>query len=167
MQRAGVLVTLSLLAACGAGVAEQKPVVGPPPADPRAARVYLDGVKLIAANDAASDTRAIAAFEQALGIDPKLWEAHYNLGVLYRRRGELRKALPHLQSAHALDPAAGEPLIALAETQHALGERDTAADLLEEYVQGHPEANQVRIALTSLLREQGEYDQALASAREA
>jgi tetratricopeptide (TPR) repeat protein len=163
----GVLAIAWLLGACAASIVEPKAPVGPPPADPRAARVYLDGVKLIAANDAASEQRAIAAFEEALRIDPKLWEAHYNLGVLYRRRGEIRKALPHLQAAHALDPAAGEPLIALAEAQHALGDHDTAAKLLNEYLQGHAESNQVRIALTALLREQGEYDQALSSAREA
>jgi tetratricopeptide (TPR) repeat protein len=158
---------LVVLAACGGSVVEQKVVTGPPAADPRAAQLYLDGVKLMAANDPTSQEHAIAAFEGALRIDPKLWEAHYNLGVLYRRRGETRKALPHLQAAHDLDPAAGEPLIALAEAQHALGAGDDAAELLSEYVQKHPEANDVRVALTSVLRERGKFDDALTSAREA
>lgn len=165
-RRAGVLV-LWLLAACGGGTAEVKPVQTAKPADPQAARMYLDALKLMAAKDDASHDRAVAGFEQALTLDPQLWEAHYNLGVLYRRRGELRKALPHFKAAHAAAPAAGEALIALAETEHALGERDEAADLLSQYIHDHPEANEVRTALTAVLREQGHFDDALARAREA
>lgn len=134
-------------------------------ADPRAARLYLEAVKLM--NTQGQDDKAIASFQQALTIDGELWEAHYNLGVLLRRRGELRQALPHFKRAHELDRAAGEPLIALAETQHALGERDEAADLLSEYMTDHPDADLVRLALTAVLRERGAYDDALASARKA
>lgn len=156
------------LAACGGGAAVVKPTAQPvKAADPEAARTYLDAVKLLSSKDPGAEQRALEGFERALQKDPQLWEAHYNAGVLLRRRGELRQALPHLQAAHKAAPAEGEPLIALAEVQHALGEREEAADLLAEYVHEHPEANAVRIALTAVLREQGEYDKALTRAREA
>jgi tetratricopeptide (TPR) repeat protein len=156
---------LLLLAACGGAATQLPPVSAARPADPRAARIYLEGVEAMGKPD--GEPRAIAAFEQALAIDPKLWEAQYNLGVLHRRRGELRKALPHLQAAHELESSAGEPLIALAEAQHALGDKDEAAELLQQYVRAYPDANDVRIALVSVLRERGAYDEALERAREA
>jgi tetratricopeptide (TPR) repeat protein len=166
MSRIAVLVLASVLLACSGAAVVRKPVEAAKVADPRAARLYLDAVELMAAAGAENQARAIAGFEAALRADPGLWEAHYNLGVLLRRRGELRPALPHLQRAHELQPAAGEPLIALAEAQYALGQREDAADLLSEYIHDHPEANQVRVALTAVLRERGAYDAALASARQ-
>lgn len=171
MIRAGLRVRLLVcvvplaLAACGGSVAEKKNDTTLAPADPRAARVYLDGVKQMA-HGKAGETRAAQSFEEALRIDPKLWEAHYNLGVLYRRRGETRKALPHFQRAHDMQRAAREPLTALAEARHELGERDAASELLAQYVKAHPEALEVRLALTSVLREGGHFDAALEAARE-
>jgi tetratricopeptide (TPR) repeat protein len=158
------------VAACGGAEVARRAEPTVKAADPRAAQMYMDAVQALGRakpGDKAAEDAAIASFEQAITIDPTLWEAHYNLGVLLRRRGELRKALPHLQRAHELDRGAGEPLIALAEVQHALGDRDEAAELLTEYMNDHPEANQVRIALTAILRERGAYDQALDSARKA
>lgn len=161
----GALLACSV--ACGGATVQEKPTTAAKPADPRAARIYLEGVDALAKATTEHEERAISAFEQALQIDPTLWEAHYNLGVVYRRRGDVRKALPHLEAAHELEASAGEPLIALAEAQHALGDRERASELLEQYVRAHPDAIDVRIALTSVLREQGDYDAALARAREA
>jgi len=161
------LLTLGALAACGGEVAERRAAPTVKAADPRAANLYLDAVRTLSANDPKREERAEQGFEQALTVDPDLWEAHYNLGVLLRRRGELRKALPHLERAHELAAAADEPLIALAEVQHALGDRDEAAELLTQYMEEHPEAQQVRLALTAVLRERGAYDSALVSARKA
>ena len=166
MRRLAAVLVLGLAACGGSGVVAVKPSVQPAKAaDPEAARLYLDAVRQLSVKG--GEDKALAGFEAALQKDPKLWEAQYNAGVLLRRRGELRAALPHLTAAHDLAPAEGEPLIALAELQHALGEREEASDLLAEYVQEHPEANAVRIALTAVLREQGEFDKALTRAREA
>jgi tetratricopeptide (TPR) repeat protein len=172
-RRARCIYTLScwlglvFFAACGGGIVAGKPVESAPAADPRAAGLYLDAVTLMASEDADTRARAERGFETALQADPQLWEAHYNWGLLLRRRGELRSAQEHLQRAHALAEAAGEPLLALAEVERALGQRDHAAELLELYVQEHPEAIAVRVALTAVQRELGAYDAALASARAA
>jgi tetratricopeptide (TPR) repeat protein len=158
---------LSLCLGCAAhgGDAVLKPTIEPvKAADPEAARVYRDAVKALQAR---KPDDALRGFERALELDPQLWEAHYNAGVLLRARGELKKALPHLTAARKQQPGAGEPLLALAELQHALGEREEAADLLSEYLQDHADANSVRVALTAVLREQKKYDKALSQAREA
>jgi tetratricopeptide (TPR) repeat protein len=145
-----------------------KPAVEPiKAADPQATRVYRDAVKAMQSGKHEDHERALRDFERALSLDPELWEAHYNVGVLLRLRGELKKALPHLSAAHKQAPAVGEPLLALAELRHALGEREEAADLLSEYLQNHADANSVRVALTAVLREQTHYDRALGQAREA
>ncbi|MET0387348.1 MAG: tetratricopeptide repeat protein, partial [Polyangiales bacterium] len=161
------LAVVWVVAACGGGAAVQRPVAVAPAADPRAAALYLEAVQQMAAADAESQARAVTGFEAALRADPALWEAQYNLGVLLWRRGELKKALPHLERAHELADGEREPLVALAEAQHALGRRAEAARLLAEYVEAHPDAVDVRIALAAVLRERGAYDEALASVRQA
>ena len=113
------------------------------------------------------DVRAEALLKEALAIDGYLWEAHYNLGVLYRRRGELRKALEELQAAHDTQPGAAEPLLALAETHHALAQPAAAAELLEPYMKGDAPDPVMRVAVTALLREQGKHAEALEQARGA
>lgn len=135
--------------------------------DPEATRAYRSAVRAMKTGKPADQERAERELERALTLDPELWEAHHNLGVLLRLRGELKKSLPHLLAAHKQAPGAGEPLLALAELQHALGEREEAADLLTEYLQEHADANSVRVALTAVLREQKRYDKALAQARQA
>ncbi|HEX2679471.1 MAG TPA: hypothetical protein VHM19_22625, partial [Polyangiales bacterium] len=103
MKRSLVLLSVCVvLAACGGSAPPPKHADTLAPADPRAARIYLDGVALLAKHDEANDERALRAFEDALEIDPHLWEAEYNTGVLYRRRGEARKALPHFEAAHRI-----------------------------------------------------------------
>lgn len=160
-------IALSACAAHGGDAMIQPTVTPVKVADPEAARTYREAVKALQSGKPADQERALQGFERALSLDPELWEAHYNAGVLLRIRGELKKALPHLVAAHDQDRAAGEPLIALAELKHALGEREEAADLLSEYLQEHAEANSVRVALTAVLREQKRYDKALSQAREA
>jgi tetratricopeptide (TPR) repeat protein len=162
------LALLLLSAACGGSSVSVQPTVRAlPPADPRAASKYLEACALLAANKPAEDQRAAALLREALQIDSYLWEAHYNLGVIYLRRGELRKAESELEAAHKAQPAAGEPLLALAEAKEALGEREHASDLLAEYLKQHEDAPDVRVALTAILREQGQYEAALEQARAA
>ena len=44
---------------------------------------------------------AMAAFERALKLNPKSWEAHYNFGLALRSTGELRRAASELHEAFA------------------------------------------------------------------
>jgi len=92
-RRTLLALALLSLAACGGSVEPvPKTAAALPPADPVAAKKYMQASELLAAKQP-DDVRAEALLKEALSIDGYLWEAHYNLGVLYRRRGELRKAL--------------------------------------------------------------------------
>jgi tetratricopeptide (TPR) repeat protein len=163
--RLALCFTCALLAsACGGG--STKPTLRAlPPADPRAVRKYLEASALMTGGKTRDEQRAQALLQESLTIDGMLWEARYNLGVLHRRRGELRTALAELQAAHAVQPAAGAPLLALAEVHYAMGELDAATRFLRDYVDAHADAFESRVALTALLREQGQYEAALEQAR--
>jgi len=138
-----------------------------PPADPAAVRAFRAGNRLMSRGGNRADLRALRRFQEAVEIDPYLWEAYYNMGVLHRRRGEMREAITALNEARRIQPGAREPLLALAEVQYALGERDEAISLLDVFVDVDPDAVEVRVAYATMLRERGRYDDALEQAREA
>jgi tetratricopeptide (TPR) repeat protein len=88
---------------------------------------------------------AIPEFEKAIALDPRLREAHYNLGMLLARQGQQSRALAHLQTAfpqrdeRALrmldaDPAAAEILNNLALGLANSGDRANAKDLLQRAI---------------------------------
>jgi tetratricopeptide (TPR) repeat protein len=137
-----------------------------PPVDPRALRAFQEGVRDMERGGRAAERSARESFEEALELDPNLWEAHYNLGVLHRRAHRLRQAATSFEAARAIQPGSSEVLAALAETRYALGERDAAAELLRAYVAQHPDSIPVRVELTTVLRERGDHDGALEQARE-
>ncbi len=123
-----VALALLLISACGgAGEPEVREL---PPADPRAAQKYLQASKLLAGPKTTDERRAAALLQEALTIDPNLWEAHYNLGVLHRRRGELKQALKEFAAAHEIQPGAAAPLLALAAVHYAMGDAGEAAEIL-------------------------------------
>jgi tetratricopeptide (TPR) repeat protein len=155
--------------ACGGSSASQRVETAAatelPPVDPEALRAFQAGVRALEGGGRQADARARERFEEALRLDSHLWEAHYNLGVLDRRAGELRAAASHFETARQVQPASSDVLAALAETRQALGERDEAANLLRAYIEQHPDDIDVRIALATILRERGDADGALAQAR--
>jgi len=71
--------------------------------------------------------KAIAAFEQALALDPKAPSVNYNLGLVYKQRGEIEKAAAHFWRALDVDPADDDARIRLRQ----IGREDAAppADL--------------------------------------
>lgn len=124
------------------------------------------GVRAMSERGRPAMRRAREAFAEALELEPTLWEAHYNLGVLQRREGELNDAATSFEAARALSPASSEVLRALAEVRWALGERDAAAALLTTYVGAHEDDIAARVSLATMLREQRNFDGALSQARE-
>lgn len=167
--RLGLAIFLAL-AGCGGATAETETTTTPTTQqaalDPEAVREFQAGVRELEHTGRAAERRARDHFETALGIDPGLWEAHYQLGVLDRRGGDLQAAATQFETARTAAPEASEVLVALAEVRHALGDRDAAADLLRSYVSTHPDELPARMSLATILRERGDYDGALEQARE-
>jgi tetratricopeptide (TPR) repeat protein len=63
--------------------------------------VFLSFVSLYSGRD----DDVIACLQNALKIDPHYEEAHYNLGIEYRRRRQYARAERHLRKAIEIDPA--------------------------------------------------------------
>ena len=51
------------------------------------------------------EEKAIQAFERALELNPGATSVSYNLGLIYKDRGQFEKALEHFHSAVSADPA--------------------------------------------------------------
>lgn len=101
-------IALSALAVLGCKTAEVevkpdvKPVEAPPPPKPTGPQeAFAAGVQHF---DAGRYDEAKAAFEKVLEARPQLVSAHYNLGVVAERRGDLAGAQAAYEAAHKLDP---------------------------------------------------------------
>jgi Flp pilus assembly protein TadD len=164
--RAWLLPALLVLVACGGS----KPV-GPrpvqtvtlPPANPAAVGKMVKGVQ--AAKDGMRDV-AIAQLREAIVIDPNLWEARYDLGIVLANAGDLAPAEEQLAAAHKLAPDSQEIAAGLAEVRRRRGEHKSAAEGLADFVHDHPNAVDARTLYVAALRESGQIDKAIAEARE-
>jgi len=134
-----------------------------PPANPMAVSLMVQGVQ--AAKDGQRD-RALALLREAITADAKLWEAHYDLGVVLAAAGDLAGSEDQLAISAKLAPDSQEIAGALAEVRRRRGEHKPAAEGLADFVQGHPNAVDARTLYVAALRESGQIDKAIAQARE-
>ena len=74
--------------------------------------------------------KAVEKFEKAVSLDPKMKEAHNNLGYCYRKLGKLEQSLTSYQAALEIDPNYAQAREYLGETYLAMGEMDKA---IEQY----------------------------------
>ncbi len=153
-------------AACGGGshaAAPQAKTVALPPANPVAVSAMVQGVQ--AAKDGQRE-RAIGLLRDAIRDDANLWEARFDLGVVLAAAGDLAEAEDQLATAGKLSPDVPDLAVALAEVRRRRGEHRRAAEGLSDFVQGHPNAVDVRTQYVAALRESGQIDKAIAEARE-
>lgn len=160
---------LGLAFAGGCGGAKGKVQSGPatgelPPANPLAVAKMAQGVA--ASKEPNGRARAIALLREAVTIDPKLWEAHYDLGIVSAQGGELRDADAALTIAAKLAPAQEDVAVALAEVRRRRGSFKDAADALADFVKANPEALAARTLYVTSLRDSGQMDRAIAEGRE-
>jgi tetratricopeptide (TPR) repeat protein len=164
--RAAIVLALSLgLAACGG--AKKKPAAAQATnvVVPAAASKMISGVEF--SKSPSGRDRAVALFREAIALDPKLWEAHYNLGVMLAESGDLAEAEPSLERAAQLAPGAEEIATALGQVRRRRGENRKAADGLQLFVEQHPDAKEARALYVVTLRDSGQIDAAIAQARDA
>lgn len=169
MKRAAhlLLVASSALcvAACGGGNKPPPKVeAGLPPANPIAVQRMVEGVT--AAKDPKLQTRAIALLREAIQIDPNLWEARYDLGIVLANSGDLGSAEEQLRAAAKLAGDREEVSLALAEVRRRRGSNKEAASSLEDFVKDHPQALDARTLLVAALRDSGQHEKAILQARE-
>jgi cytochrome c-type biogenesis protein CcmH/NrfG len=66
------------------------------------AAAYLGTLEI---SDEEGQLKAISAFEQALALDPDAPSVNYNLGLIYKQRGEAERAAAHFWRALEVDPS--------------------------------------------------------------
>lgn len=103
-----VLLALWTLTACATApqLPQNEPLPPPGNATPLVAQLLLDGNRLFAEH---RWTSAIMKYEEAVKTQPKLAEAHYNLGMALYRKGPVSASHPHF--IEAADLAPGHPVI--------------------------------------------------------
>lgn len=91
------------------------------------AHFNLGRALLLSSDSDEARNQALQQFQQELAINPQNPLAKYEIGEVYRRKGELKKALPFFESAVRFNPqleaaqiALGRTLIGLKESQQAL-----------------------------------------------
>lgn len=160
-----LVVVAALAPACGGkkGARTATAAAALPPANPVAVSKMVQGVQ--AAKDGARD-RAVALLREAIQIDPNLWEARFDLGVVLAQQGDLAGAEEQLAAAAKLSPGAEDVAVALGEVRRRRGSNKLAADVLGDFVQDHPDAVHARTLYVAALRDSGQLDKAIAQARE-
>ena len=171
----GALAALGTLGACGGG-AKGKAKTGSgavrklDPVNPKAAKAFENGMRALRLGGPEAHDTAKARLKEALAIDPKLWEAHHNLGVIAYRDGEDDVAIDHLTRALAVNRGHTPSLLARAEAHRRAGHRRDARADYEAAVRGtdedDPNRREASARLASMLRDAGEYDDAVAVLRE-
>jgi tetratricopeptide (TPR) repeat protein len=156
-----VCVLAFALFACG-GAKKQAETPKLPPASPQAVSKLAQGVE--AARDEAGKKRAVGLFQEAVGVDAKLWEARYNLGVLLAESGDLAAAEKQLKSAHDLAPNAEDVAVALSEVRRRQGAHEGSIAVLRDFLKGNPKASTANIALVTALREGGKVKESIEQA---
>ena len=69
-------------------------------------------------SDGEGQLKAIAAFEQALSLDAKAPSVNYNLGLIYKERGEKERAAAHFWRALDVDPSDKDARLRLEQIGH-------------------------------------------------
>jgi tetratricopeptide (TPR) repeat protein len=95
--------------------------------------------------------QAVLEYVAAMETRPDSWNAHYNLGNFYLRRGEPHRAIASFERAHKLEPRATAPLINAAIVYGLLGEEARAEESLLRALEVEPDNTAANLNLGLLL----------------
>ena len=140
-----------------------------PPAKPEALEAFKDGARMVRLGPAHYD-RAVERLEAAVAIDPRLWEAHYDLGWLHLQAHAFEAAAQAFEKATEIYPRHLPSVLGLGKAYEESARADSAVRAYGKFLDGKPkgdEAVRVRIALGAALRRLGKLDAAVESLREA
>ena len=158
------------LAACGGGRARTvdratTPTGAREPINPRAAKEFEGAMRALRVGGPEAQDTAKARFKAALAIDPSLWEAWYDLAVIAYKEGDDDAAIDGFGRALRYKPNHTACLLARAEASRRSGRRKEArADYdaaLKTTEQDDPNRRDAAARLASLLRDAGEFDEAV------
>jgi Tfp pilus assembly protein PilF len=169
-------IALLVLAACGGSGSASR--IGPrgravarlDPVNPKAAKEFESAMRALRLGGPEQFETAKARLKAALDADPKLWEAWHDLGVIAYREGDDEAAVGHFSRALAIKTDHTPTLLARAEAnrraghkKEARGDYETALRSTEE---DDPNRRDAAARLASLLRDAGDFEDAIAVLRD-
>jgi tetratricopeptide (TPR) repeat protein len=119
-----------------------------------------DAIALSAKGDADG---AVAAYEAILAGTPQIPLVHYNLGTLYKKKGDAARAQAEIAKSFELDPGFVDGYVGLATLLAEAGKRAEAIEVIKKGAAENPQSGRLQYALGVLAEGSGE----TALAREA
>lgn len=163
------LASLAALAASSCKTTEEavKPTPTEVNAAPKEKSVQESFAEAVAHFDAGRYDQAEALFTRLVEKNPQMVSAHFNLGVIAERRGELVKAQAAYEAAHKLDPSHEPTLLNLGKVYRLQDKFDQAIALYEHALQAPGKEHDVALLnnLTVAYRLAKKFDKAEAAAR--
>jgi len=164
------------LGACGGssvnriGPGGKAAVVRRDPINPKAAKEFEAAMRAIRLGGPESHETAKARLRSALEFDSKLWEAWHDLGALAYKDGEDDAAIDAFSKALAISPTHTSTLLGRAEANRRAGKKkDARSDYeaaLRSTEEDDPNRRDAAARLASLLRDFGDFDDAVAVLRD-
>ena len=99
---------------------------------------------------------AIAAYEAILARTPQIPLVQYNLGTLYRKKGDAARAQAALQKSFELDPAFVDGYVGLATLLAETGKQDEAIAAVKQGAEANPQSGRLQYALGILAEGKGD-----------
>jgi len=168
------LVVLAM-AACGGNAAGritpgQREKVKLDPVNPKALKDFEAAMRAMRVGGPEASETAKARLKDAIAKDGKLWEAWHNLGIIAFQDGEDAGAIDAFNHALQINKGHAETLLARAEANRHAGNKKEARTDYEAALRGSDEDDPIRrdaaARLASLLRDFGDYDDAVAVLRD-
>jgi len=106
--------------------------------------------------------KAAESLNQAIQAKPDYAPAHYNLGLVYERQGNVADAIAKLEQVLANDNKNVGVAFQLGILYYRNGEKDKSQNVFEQLIAFDPDYSNARWYLSSIYEEQGRYDDAIA-----
>lgn len=180
IRRLAVVAALAVavpLAACGGGGGGRTvKSTGPRPTpklakvDAKALRQFDSAMRALRLGGPEAEETAKARLEDAIKLDGSLWEAFHNLGVIASNQGDDDKAVELFTKALSINPSHTPTRLARAEAHRRAGHNGPArADYeatMKELAEDDPLRRDASARLAALLRDTGNYDDAVGVLRD-
>jgi tetratricopeptide (TPR) repeat protein len=153
-----------ILAGCGPSKKQIQDQAMKAKAEKDARTAFNQGVRMLVGRGA-NYHEALAHFEKAAGLDPSLYQAHFNLGLLLARGNDFERSEAAYKKALQIRPRDRAASFNLADLYQQQGEFDEAISVLERFIDRDPTDHTARNNLAVLFRLKGDFDKASFHAR--
>lgn len=169
------IILAAMLAACSGSATSR---IGPQgrtitrldPVNPKAQKEFESAMRALRLGGPEANETAKARLKAALDIDPKIWEAWHDLGVIAYKEGDDDGAILAYSKALDINKGHTPTLLARAEAHRRAGHKKDARTDYEAALRGSeqddPNRRDAAARLASLLRDAGDYDDAVAVLRD-